>query len=106
MEELYNESFLSDYCVPRRSGRYPWGSGERPFQSAEDFMDFVKESKEAGMSESEIAHTLGLSTNVFRDQRTAAKNEIIANRRAQLIKLTSMGYSVKGACNRMGISEH
>ena len=106
MEELYNETYLAHYGMPRRSGRYPWGSGEHPFQSAEDFMDFVKESKEAGMSESEIAHALGLSTNVFRDQRTAAKNEIIANRRAQLIKLTSMGYSVNGACNRMGISEH
>lgn len=106
MEELHNETYLAHYGMPRRSGRYPWGSGEHPFQSAEDFMNFVKESKEDGMSESEIAHTLGLSTNVFRDQRTAAKNEIIANRRAQLIKLTSMGYSVNGACNRMGISEH
>ena len=69
MEELYNETYLAHYGMPRRSGRYPWGSGEHPFQSAEDFMDFVKESKEAGMSESEIAHALGLSTNVFRDQR-------------------------------------
>lgn len=106
MEELYNESYLAHYGMPRRSGRYPWGSGEHPFQSAEEFMKFVKDCKEEGMSESEIAHAIGLSTNVFRDQRTAAKNEITANRRAQLLKLTEMGYSVNGACNRIGISEH
>ena len=27
-KELYH------YGIPRRSGRYPWGSGDRPFQSA------------------------------------------------------------------------
>ena len=28
-KELYH------YGIPRRSGRYPWGSGDRPFQSEE-----------------------------------------------------------------------
>lgn len=27
-----NDNYLEHYGVPRRSGRYPWGSGSRPFQ--------------------------------------------------------------------------
>ena len=27
-----NGNYLEHYGIPRRSGRYPWGSGSRPFQ--------------------------------------------------------------------------
>lgn len=27
-----NNNYLEHYGIPRRSGRYPWGSGSRPFQ--------------------------------------------------------------------------
>ena len=27
-----NDKYLEHYGIPRRSGRYPWGSGSRPFQ--------------------------------------------------------------------------
>lgn len=100
---LYNESYLMHYGIERRSGRYPYGSGEHPFQSAEEFMSYVKEAKEEGLSETEIARALNLSTNAFRDQRTAARNEIRENWRAMGLKLTAMGYSLNGAANRMGI---
>ena len=35
-------NYLVHYGVPRRSGRYPWGSGDRPFQSeaSADAKDF------------------------------------------------------------------
>ena len=39
--EFYNESFIMHIGIKRRSGRYPSGSGEHPFQSAEEFMDYV-----------------------------------------------------------------
>ena len=29
-----NDNYLEHYGIPRRSGRYPWGSGSRPFQGA------------------------------------------------------------------------
>lgn len=104
-DDFKNESYIEHYGIIRRSGRYPYGSGEHPFQSAEDFMSYVKDAKEEGLSETEIARALNLSTNAFRDQRTAARNEIRANQRAMGLKLTSMGYSLTGAANRMGISE-
>lgn len=94
---------LEHYGMPRRSGRYPWGSGEHPFQSAEEFMGYIKAAKEEGFSESQIARDLGLSTSVFKQQRTAARNEIRASQRAMALKLTSQGYSVNGAASRMGL---
>ena len=35
--------FLEHYGMPRRSGRYPWGSGEDPYQHERDFLSRVEE---------------------------------------------------------------
>ena len=32
------EEILMHYGMPRRSGRYPWGSGENPYQHSGDFL--------------------------------------------------------------------
>lgn len=33
---MFYEDYLYHYGTPRHSGRYPWGSGKRPYQSEED----------------------------------------------------------------------
>lgn len=33
----YENLYIVHYGVPRRSGRYPWGSGDRPYQGDDDF---------------------------------------------------------------------
>ena len=38
-KELYH------YGIPRRSGRYPWGSGDRPFQSISGYIRKKKQEK-------------------------------------------------------------
>ena len=53
---------LMHYGMPRRSGRHPWGSGDNPYQHSGDFLSRVDELKKSGMSESEIAKTLGVTT--------------------------------------------
>ena len=37
------EDYLMHYGMPRRSGRYPWGSGEHPYQRTDDFLSRIKE---------------------------------------------------------------
>ena len=37
------EDVLMHYGMPRRSGRYPWGSGENPYQHSGDFLSRVYE---------------------------------------------------------------
>ena len=47
--EMTDEEFLSHYGMPRRSGRYPWGSGDQPYQSSRDFLGRVEEMRKSGL---------------------------------------------------------
>lgn len=67
---------LMHYGVKRRSGRYPWGSGENPYQHSGDFISRVKTLKAKGLSEKEIAKGMGYeSTTDYRYAYSIAKNE-------------------------------
>ena len=61
------EDILKHYGMPRRSGRYPWGSGKNPYQRSGDFLSRVNELKKSGMSEKEIAEYIGLTTTQLRN---------------------------------------
>ena len=60
------EDILMHYGMPRRSGRYPYGSGENPYQHSGDFLSRVQELKKSGMSETDIAKNMGLTTTQLR----------------------------------------
>ena len=62
------EDILMHYGVKRRSGRYPWGSGENPYQHGGDFLSRVEELQSQGKSEKEIANELKMSTTDLRMQ--------------------------------------
>ena len=47
---MYNYNYLIHYGIPRHSGRYPWGSGKRPYQ--DDNIAF-KNKKSRSLSEEE-----------------------------------------------------
>lgn len=72
---LIEEDILMHYGVKRRSGRYPWGSGENPYQHGGDFLSRVEELQSLGKTEKEIADELGLSTTDLRMQVRVAKHE-------------------------------
>lgn len=71
----YDSEYLEHYGVKRRSGRYPWGSGDEPYQHSSDFLARVEGLKKAGLSEKEIADAFRISTTELRVQKTLAKNE-------------------------------
>lgn len=66
---------LKHYGVARRSGRYPWGSGEETYQRTGDFLARIEDLKKKGMSEVDISNNFGLSTTAYRTQRSLAKDE-------------------------------
>ena len=66
---------LMHYGKKFRSGRYPYGSGENPYQHAADFLGRINELKKGGMKEAEIAKALGMTTTQYRAQKAVAKNE-------------------------------
>ncbi len=44
------DDILMHYGMPRRSGRYPWGSGDNPYQHSGDFLSRVEELKKSLIS--------------------------------------------------------
>ena len=74
---------LMHYGMPRRSGRYPYGSGDDPYQHENmDFLGRVETLQKQGKTERDIAEALGIvnekgepSTSRLRAQVSYAKDE-------------------------------
>ena len=60
MQLILKDDELAHYGMPRRSGRYPWGSGEDPYQRNMDFLARYDELKKKGMAEVDIAREMGM----------------------------------------------
>ena len=73
--DLVEEDILMHYGVKRRSGRYPWGSGDNPYQHGGDFLARVEELQRLCKTEKQIADELHLSTTDLRMQVRVAKHE-------------------------------
>ncbi len=73
--DFVEEDILMHYGVKRRSGRYPWGSGDNPYQHGGDFLARVEELQRLGKTEKQIADELHLSTTDLRMQVRVAKHE-------------------------------
>lgn len=73
--DLVEKDILMHYGVKRRSGRYPWGSGDNPYQHGGDFLARVEELQRLGKTEKQIADELHLSTTDLRMQVRVAKHE-------------------------------
>lgn len=98
------ESVLIHYGMPRRSGRYPWGSGDNPYQHSGDFLSRIAELKSQGLSETEIAKSLNLSSTEYRAYKAIAKNERRALDVATAKGLREKGYSLNEIAEKMGYS--
>ena len=102
---IIEEASLAHYGTPRRSGRYPWGSGEQPFQNVDSFLGHIKSLKDKGMSETEIASALGVTTTQLRAHRSIAKNEKRQADIAMAQRLKDQAWSNVAIGERMGINE-
>jgi DNA-binding CsgD family transcriptional regulator len=95
---------LFHYGVLRRSGRYPWGSGESVEQSR-GFLSYVESLKAKGLSEIQIAAGFGTTTTALRAARAIAKNETRAADAAQAVRLKAKGMSNTAIGQRMKVNE-
>lgn len=77
--EIDDDSYLEHYGTPRRSGRYPWGSGGTPEQNHKSFLGMVADLERKGLSQKEIVEGMGLeSTTQLRAFKSRAKAELKA----------------------------
>lgn len=93
------------YGMPRRSGRYPWGSGDRPYQHSGDFLSTYERMKASGAKDSEIATFMNINSQDLPIFVKAAKHE---RRRLDVKRVESL--KADGKSNReigriMGIAE-
>jgi DNA-directed RNA polymerase specialized sigma24 family protein/plasmid stabilization system protein ParE len=111
------EDILMHYGMPRRSGRYPWGSGEDPYQHGRDFLGRVDELRKQKFTytdpetgkiftgDTAIAKSMGLSTTQFRTEIGLAKDERRMQDVATAKSLKSDGLSTTEIGRKMGVNE-
>lgn len=110
-EEIIIATDLSDelmhYGMPKRSGRYPYGSGDDPYQHSRDFLGRIEELKKSGWTETpeNIKAEFGITTTQYRTQKSLAKNErrLLDVARAKSLKEDGLGATEIG--RKMGIPE-
>lgn len=105
LEEM--QDALMHYGMPRRSGRYPWGSGDNPYQRTGDFLSRVEELKKNGWTETaeNIKKEFGLTTGEYRFEKSICKDQ---RRLMDVARAKSLAADGKGATEIgriMGINE-
>lgn len=97
---------LAHYGVKRRSGRYPWGSGENPEQhGSESFAGQYATLRAKGMSDVDIAKGMGMKTTELRSRLSIASNEKKKADQAEAQRLRDKGMSPSAIGRQMGRNE-
>lgn len=111
------EDELAHYGMPRRSGRYPYGSGENGYQHHEDFLGRISELKKSGFTytdsdgntwtgDNAVAKSMGLTSSEYRRQVSWANYErrlLNVETAKRLREKEGMGYTEIG--RKMGVNE-
>lgn len=113
-----DKEVLEHYGMPRRSGRYPWGSGDEPYQHSRDFVSRVEEMRKSGFTytdpktgkkytgDNAIAKSLGYSSTDFRTVYAIAKDARRTDDVATAKRLKGKeGMNVSEIGRKMGINE-
>ena len=109
-----NDSVLEHYGTKRHSGRYPWGSGDNPYQHSGDFLSRVDELKKKGLSEKDILDAINdslpdeykMGLTEFRIARQKAGHDRKALEYDQIRRLKekeNLGWTE--IANKLGMSE-
>ena len=106
-------NILEHYGTKRHSGRYPWGSGDNPYQHSGDFLSRVEELKKKGLSEKEILETINdslpdeykMDLTEFRTARQKAGHDRKALEYDQIRALKDDGLGWKEIGDKLGMSE-
>lgn len=99
------DDILVHYGTPRHSGRYPWGSGKDPYQSASSFLSERDRLRKEGMSDTDIARAWGMTTTEFRAQGSIARAEKKAGDIARATRLKDAGLPNTAIAEKMGLNE-
>lgn len=107
--ESLRDNELMHYGMPRRSGRYPYGSGKKAYQHSRDFLGRIEELKKSKFTytdddgktwtgDNAIAKSMGLTTSEYRRQISWANYErrILDVETAKSLRSDGLGYTEIG----------
>ena len=99
--------YLAHYGTPRHSGRYPYGSGENPYQHNGDFLSMVADMRKSGAykDDTEISRALGMTSGEFRSRITLENLRAKKEGMAQARKLADTGMSNTAIAKELGKTE-
>jgi gp106 len=106
LEEAYLEHQGTPHqgSVPH-SGRYAWGSGENSYQRATSWSDMVAKYRKTGLTDTQIATKLGITTSEFRARNTIANQTIRLKNQSMIMELHEKGLGPTEISRRTGIPE-
>lgn len=106
LEEAYLEHQGTPHqgSVPH-SGRYAWGSGENSYQRATSWSDTVAKFRKTGLTDTQIATKLGITTSEFRARNTIANQTIRLKNQSMIMELHEKGLGPTEISRRTGIPE-
>lgn len=102
-----DDNSLEHYGMPRRSGRYPWGSGDNPYQHGRDFLSRIEELKKSGWKENaaNVKKEFGLTLDEYRREKSWANYERKMPLIEQAKRLKSEGKGASEIGRIMGVNE-
>lgn len=105
--QMTDKEFLEHYGMPRRSGRYPWGSGEDPYQHGQDFLSRVDELKKTGWKETteNIKKEFGMNSTQYRREKMIATEERRLYQVSTAKSLREDGLNNSEIARKMGTNE-
>jgi hypothetical protein len=107
MVVISEENHLKHYGTPRKSGRYPWGSGDASPESTRNrhLLQTVRHLRQQGMSEAEIAKGMSLSVTQLRAQKSIALAQQKQDKILTAQRLKEKGWSNVEIGKRMDLNE-
>ena len=103
------DDILMHYGMPRRSGRYPWGSGDNPYQHRDDFLSRVEALKKSGWTETaeNIKKEFGENVTLrdYRNEKAWCNYERRLYQVEQAKSLKSDGLGATEIGRKMGLPE-
>lgn len=98
---IQEDNYLAHYGILRKSGRYPWGSGEDQKTRNQTFLDMANSLKAQGLNDTEIAGGLGITTTQLRAARSIIRSERKQDEIRMAQKLKDKGMSNGAIAERM-----
>lgn len=96
---------LMHYGTKYHSGRYPYGSGEDPYQHDGGFRGYIKAMKEKGLSETDIAKGLNMSSTELRQRASIERMEERNLKVSKVMELHDKGLTPTQIGRELGCNE-